>query len=574
MKTRKVFAVFLLMMLGLACQAQQQVTEREAINAAVNTMRYDGRNISALMVDTVFTMTKNNRVLLYEVHFSTGESVLMSGSKACIPVLGFITLEFGRETSGILNQFDQISEGLQIMIESYADQIQYCFDSNLDVSYSDEWSLLQTYNPIYRGYSRSLGPLLTTMWGETASYDGLDYHAYNYYINYHFNNDCPISYYCPAGHPAVAMGQIMKYWSFPDEVYDECYTFKWSNMPDKLITTSSYYDGERDEIASLLKNLGIDLDMAYCYMNECNSTASENDVLLSFKHFGYTSAQLKYKVFNESIWDNLLQTDLDNGQPVLYAASDGVRGRCFVCHGYKQAIFGSQTYYYFNWGKDGENDGWYLLDCLDPDFSNYPFNSNQLGIFGISPNYCPNDIEFNCDKEFDYLDVKEYQSSNLIKNNNNKFLVNWGAVVRLKAETIELTPGFCANLGSDFQAVVDPCVETVLRSEKNECNPINFYHVDIQSNSTDNELDVDQKPDNGLVLYPNPTSNELFVSLESLHDKIIIQLSVIDVESNIVMQMSGSACEKLDVSNLRPGIYLIRALMDDGGCYYHKFIKL
>ena len=70
----------------------QQVTIQEATNAAVNTMRYYGRNnISNSSIDSVYSMVNQGDTLLYEVHFESGETVLLSGHKACEPVLGYIT---------------------------------------------------------------------------------------------------------------------------------------------------------------------------------------------------------------------------------------------------------------------------------------------------------------------------------------------------------------------------------------------------------------------------------------------------------------------------------------------------
>jgi len=63
--------------------AQQQVSLQEVRTAAVSLR-------SEQTIDTVYTLTNSrNNTLLYECRFNDGKAVLMSGSKACIPVLGY-----------------------------------------------------------------------------------------------------------------------------------------------------------------------------------------------------------------------------------------------------------------------------------------------------------------------------------------------------------------------------------------------------------------------------------------------------------------------------------------------------
>ena len=64
----------------------QQVTQQEAVKAAVNTMRYNGRtSMVESSVSNVNTRSRGDTVLLYEVVFHSGELVLLSGNKSCLP---------------------------------------------------------------------------------------------------------------------------------------------------------------------------------------------------------------------------------------------------------------------------------------------------------------------------------------------------------------------------------------------------------------------------------------------------------------------------------------------------------
>jgi len=67
--------------------AQLQVSLQEVKTAAASIR---GLTTGDQAIDTVFSL-KNSRnyTLLYECRFNDGKAVLMSGSKACIPVLGY-----------------------------------------------------------------------------------------------------------------------------------------------------------------------------------------------------------------------------------------------------------------------------------------------------------------------------------------------------------------------------------------------------------------------------------------------------------------------------------------------------
>ena len=88
-KTKNILAILILLFVQLGVYGQQ-ISRQEAINAAVNTLNYQiGRQLlSETNVDTVLTNTSNGYTLLYEVRFRTGATVLLSGNKSCIPILG------------------------------------------------------------------------------------------------------------------------------------------------------------------------------------------------------------------------------------------------------------------------------------------------------------------------------------------------------------------------------------------------------------------------------------------------------------------------------------------------------
>ena len=217
----------------------QQVSQQEAIQAAVNAMRYYGKNgISINTVDTVFSMVNQVDTLLYEVHFETGETVLLSGHKACVPVLGYITEGHG-ET--ILDQYEQLPDGLRDFVEEYAAYSQFCFDSISELVHLSDWEALQTYNRDMEIH-RVVEPLTKSEWGQSWTYLSYYNHGHsfslleNHAYNYHILDTCNAcgGIYSPAGCPAIAMAQIMYYWKYPVLLEDSIKQYNWCDMTDVL----------------------------------------------------------------------------------------------------------------------------------------------------------------------------------------------------------------------------------------------------------------------------------------------------------------------------------------------------
>ena len=155
----------------------QQVTQTEAINAAINTLRYETRsNITIDSIDNVYSKIVCNNTLLYEVAFKNGHMVLLSGNKSCIPVLGIIMLNEDVYPSSLLEGYDN-PEALECFIDSYSEQVRYCFDNRVNgVAEQEEWSRLLQYDTSYYNNSRApqVGPLISTKWGPHKS-NGLIY---------------------------------------------------------------------------------------------------------------------------------------------------------------------------------------------------------------------------------------------------------------------------------------------------------------------------------------------------------------------------------------------------------------
>ena len=232
----------------------------------------------------------------------------------------------------------------------------------------------------------SVGPLMTTRWGQSPYY----------------NSQCPEAPNGVGGHvlvgcEATSIAQIMKYWGFPSHgrgkhTYVSDYagvtygpltvdfdsaTYNFAIMPDTL---SSYSTPEEiNEVAKLMYHCGVAQTMTY---GEDDSYSDDPYARAALVNHFYFDPNCEYKIrseYSDEEWDSFVRTDLAAGRPVLYGGSAIVGGHSFVCDGYN-----SSGYFHFNFGWKGDGDGWYLSSIPGPDV-NYIFSTLQTAVFGLQP---------------------------------------------------------------------------------------------------------------------------------------------------------------------------------------------
>ena len=78
--------------------------------------------------------------------------------------------------------------------------------------------------------------------------------------------------------------------------------------------------------------------------------------------------------------------------------------------------------------------------------------------------------------------------------------------------------------------------------------------------------------ENNLSIYPNPTSQFIYIGRES--DKNYPEITIIDMSGRLVLQKRDHKYNQaIDVSALVPGAYMIASKSSDGKIYKNKFIK-
>jgi len=255
---------------------------------------------------------------------------------------------------------------------------------------SNEWSMYinNTRNNTHAATATGVvGPLCNSIWNQPSP----------------FNAMCPGG--SVTGCVATAMGQIMKYWSYPDvglgshcyyedtaigdyENYGElCATFDtshyiWSAMLDTL--TSKSAAASISEVAKLMYDCGVSVDMDYspsesgAYVFGPAPSAQNAFV----KYFNYDASTIKgayQSRYSASSWLTLIEGEINAKRPVEYQGTDANQGgHTWVCDGYN-----SNNDLHMNWGWGGQDDGFYSPSALDAD--GYDFSEDIGALIGIEP---------------------------------------------------------------------------------------------------------------------------------------------------------------------------------------------
>lgn len=577
----RILFLILFILICTTGKTQQQVSMSEARIAAVNTMIYNRQMYSESDIDTVHLYISGIDTMLYEVKFNDNHSVLLSGSKACQPILGY---NFSYDDETALDKFGDIPPGLQFMIQEYIDQIELCFaNDTITLWHATDWANLMTYSKNGNEVNDVVSPLITTKWGQDISNDGYDCHAYNHYI-YSTDNSCNCSgdHHCPAGCTAVAMAQIMYYWKCP--VYHAFYgpnQFDWCNMPDSLMTFSPNYDKEREAVARLLQKCGDRINTHYCVLGTCNSLAWPSNVREALVETYQYSSDADYQLkasHNINTWIGRMKNNLNNNQPILYAGgslTDG--GHSFVCDGYR-----SDNTFHFNWGWLGAYNN-YWLSVNELLVAGYSFNSLQQAVFYIHPRNNVDYCGFSASLE-DYFRIYSHISSTSIAapkifdtlasvrrtsglNSQYWTILNGADIDYVAHKVVVLRDGFTAEEGSHFTAYIDECEKCIEEDAGND-RVINKESI----NKTLPQEYASTNNENEIHIIPNPNNGTFYVSLAKTEAEII-GIRVMDVMGKTVYSDNKFKGGNVVLPNVKQGLYYVTVVFKNGAITEKIVIK-
>ena len=297
-------------------------------------------------------------------HPSAGGYIIMSADDRLPEVLGY-------SDNG---EFDinQIPDNMKWWLSEYERQIEQVLTSaNGDAVSTDETA--------HRAGWTAIEPLVKTKWNQRIPYYNL----------------CPTinGQSCLTGCTATAMAQIMNYHQWPvtgrgSHSYEwngqtlsmdfSKVTFDWANMKEEYWRGQGYSPEEGNAVATLMYACGISIDMNYDLEGSGAYPYSVFEAL--YDYFDYDADYLERNAVKLPDWESLIYNELVNKRPVLYCGSSygGLGLHAMVCDGYS-----SDGLFHINWGWGGSEDGYFLLNILDP-FEGEK-TDNQSIVYGISP---------------------------------------------------------------------------------------------------------------------------------------------------------------------------------------------
>ena len=223
----------------------------------------------------------------------------------------------------------------------------------------------KTYKP-----TTVVAPLLTTLWGQRAPYNGMCPPFYN-----ETTQKMDTSY---VGCPSTAFSQIMYYHRWPEHgtgtVLYRCTvldttitadlsqsTYDWDHMRTSYNGTETQQ--ERDAVALLCRDVGYAVNMQY--EKETGSGSTDYEAALGFvKYMGYDKGLrlLTAAYYDNDTWCQILETELAAGRPVKYDGNcKGKDGHAFIIDGVN-----ADGLFHVNWGWYGDANDYFYITSLTP----------------------------------------------------------------------------------------------------------------------------------------------------------------------------------------------------------------
>ena len=285
---------------------------------------------------------------------------------------------------------NEVPVQLEAYLQDFVERIQYGIENHIETDEltAKQWELVKTTGRLNESKTATaVEPLLTEMWEQGC----------------HYNELCPTFSKVPCGHAevgcvAVAMGQIMHYWRYPETGWgSHSYNnsgfqlsadfgntvYDWDHMPDSLTDNSS--DVEVEAVATLLFHCGVAVDMQYTVNGSGADSGDVPDALIRYFNYSKRLHIEKRSDFSDEEWMSMLMACLDLQRPVFYGGKGSQGSHAFVCDGYDY-----NDLLHFNWGW-GRANGYFALGNLNP--IGYSFNEKNFAILDINPEYEPWIIE-------------------------------------------------------------------------------------------------------------------------------------------------------------------------------------
>jgi len=336
----------------------------------IKTRNYDNINL------TLVATEKYHQTPVYYIFNVEGNQgfVIVSADNSVKPILGY----------GFKGRFemDNIPPGLQQIMNEYKAEISNAQENkvraNDEVNQLWEHYIFGTEQNLKSRNIRSVTPLLLTEWNQTTYY----------------NTSCPADPQGPDGHVlvgcvAVAIGQIMKFWNYPESgtgsktsysYFNGGYgnftinfanqTYRWKNMPN----SESMYNTDLEDF---LFQAGVAVSMHWGPDASSSTTQALATALDNYFKYSSNLQYVQRSDYTDTQWLNLMKGEIDAKRPVAYAGSGSSGGHEWNMDGYQSDQL------HMNWGWGGAYNGYFTIDNLSP--GGTTFDSGFDAVVNIYP---------------------------------------------------------------------------------------------------------------------------------------------------------------------------------------------
>lgn len=177
-----------------------------------------------------------------------------------------------------------------------------------------------------------------------------------------YNDSCPVDpvteVHCLAGCPAVAVGQIVNFWQYPDSVIfspDDSYTSSYKgrvipiDAPAASIPWIDYNQGNPPDgvCADLVYACGVATQSVYT--SEVSGVFTNSWCAHAFlEHLDYTSAD--FREGDSGDFYEILEQNMKDSMPAIIVIVGEIGGHTLVCDGYREPQSGGDPQYHLNFG--------------------------------------------------------------------------------------------------------------------------------------------------------------------------------------------------------------------------------
>ena len=135
----------------------------------------------------------------------------------------------------------------------------------------------------------------------------------------------------------------------------------------------------RGLVARLIYHAGVSVSMDYGYKASAANSRDVSGALRDYFRYQADEEMVSEEDFSSSEWSTMLIQHLRQGFPVLFRGESSV-GHTFLLTGFDTD---GSTYFYMNFGWDGDKNGWYEIDNIVPKGVHY--NDEQRALLYVKP---------------------------------------------------------------------------------------------------------------------------------------------------------------------------------------------